>query len=89
MDSKDRLKEEIRKNITTTMIGALASIEDKLGFLWEERTPKSDEYYELFEQLRTEILDKGNDQIKLAIRNLDKYEVEYRKYFTQFRIKND
>jgi hypothetical protein len=38
--SKDRLTKNCKKKIQTTMIGALSSIEDHLGFLWGH---KSDE----------------------------------------------
>ena len=34
-DSKDRLSKIMRKKIQTTMIGALSSIEENFGFLWD------------------------------------------------------
>ena len=34
LDSKERLSKILKKKIQTTMIGALSSIEENFGFLW-------------------------------------------------------
>lgn len=57
--------------IRTTMIGAIERIENKLGFLWAHGKEDGDpsitdeqaELYEIFMDLREEILDFGNQQI--------------------------
>ena len=35
VDSKDRLSKILKKKIETTMIGALSSLEEHFGFLWD------------------------------------------------------
>ena len=56
--------------IRTTMIGSIARIEKVFGPFWgfgkgpEERTEKQDRVYSLFKELREEILDLGNEQIR-------------------------
>lgn len=56
--------------IRTTMIGAIAKIEKVFGPFWghgkepDERTEKQDRIYKLFLNLREQILDHGNEQIR-------------------------
>ena len=56
--------------IRTTMIGSIARVEKVFGPFWgfgkdpEERTEKQDRIYSLFKELREEILDLGNEQIR-------------------------
>lgn len=79
---KDHLQEEVKKAIKTTMIGALSSVEEKFGAIWgfkSDRPLTEDEQYfsDLFQELRKEILDKGNTQIKKMKSMIDPYSVEY------------
>ena len=85
VDSKERLSKILKKKIETTMIGALSSIEDHFGFLWannsdsdptEEQIIMSD----LYQQVRSEILDKGNSQARNIDAELSQYGVEWNKY---------
>lgn len=52
------------------MIGSIDKIEQKFGRFWgfgklaEERTEKEQRIYEIFMELREEILDLGNDEIR-------------------------
>tara|TARA_R110002020_G_scaffold458778_2_gene676533 strand:+ start:996 stop:1373 length:378 start_codon:yes stop_codon:yes gene_type:complete len=77
--SRDKLFKAAKKKIQTTMIGALSTLEQSFGFLWgfdvseEERTPEQKKLYEIYEEARAEILDRGNTQI----RNLDSEFVNY------------
>jgi hypothetical protein len=79
---KDKLQGLIIKSIKTTMVGAVASIEEKLGDLWGQNkkgTPTESEQrlYETFMELRKEILDKGNTQIRNIKQLIDGYTVEF------------
>ena len=62
-DSKERLSKILKKKVETTMIGALSSVEEHLSFLWapnsEEMTPEQKIMYDLFQKIRSEILEKG------------------------------
>ena len=80
VDSKDRLSK-----IETTMIGALSTIEDSFGFLWgkgqeEPLTEEQEIMQELYQSVRSEILDRGNNQSRNIDAELGQYEVEWKKY---------
>ena len=90
--SKVRLKKDIKKKIETTMIGALASIEKFFGPLWghdnPDQTPDQARIKELYEDLRSEILDKGNTQIRNSESELESYDVTWNKYHYNIPIQN-
>lgn len=83
-DSKDRLSKILKKKVETTMIGAISSIEDHFSFLWSatdsEMTEEKKFMYELFQKVRSEILDKGNTQARNVDAELNQYEVKWLKY---------
>ena len=68
--SRDGLFKAAKKKIQTTMIGSLSTLESSFGFLWgfdvaeEERTPEQKKVYEIYEEARAQILDRGNTQIR-------------------------
>lgn len=74
--SRERLKKIGQQKIKTTMIGAIATIEDKLGYLWENDPRMRD----VFDSIRCEILDKGNNQMRNFEVELTNYEVVWNKY---------
>jgi hypothetical protein len=90
-DSKHRLSKILRKKIETTMIGALSSIEEHFGFLWLENSPYSDEekatMLDLYNKVRSEILDKGNTQSRNVDAELAQYEVKWQKYTMTIPVK--
>lgn len=84
-------KEEIKKKILTATIGSLARFEEYFGYLWghdqEDITPEQEHMLDLWEQVRHEILNLGNKQI----RSLDSLVVpfkEHYKYNFPVRYKN-
>lgn len=90
--SKSRLQKEIKKRIQTTMIGSLSSMEKFFGFLWgeesdEELSREQEHMRELFDEMRTEILDKGNSQIRHAESEVENYEITWNKYHINLPIK--
>ena len=44
-DSKDRLATLLKKKVQTTMIGALSSIEEHFGFLWDDCSSEDQKKY--------------------------------------------
>ena len=85
VDSKDRLSKILKKKIETTMIGALSSIEEHLGFLWSHKNNEAlteDQEYmkDLYQKIRSEILDKGNTQARNVDAELSQYDVKWLKY---------
>ena len=92
--SRDRLSKIAKKKIETTMIGALSSIEKNLGFLWgheEQRdlTPEEQHVKNIYDQIRSEILDKGNNQIRNLEAELAQYEVTWLRYHMPLPIANN
>lgn len=81
---RENLSRNMKKRIQTTMIGAIASIEEYFGQFWgkdsESPTASQERFREIFEELRDEILDKGNTQIRSIDADLAKYEVEEIRY---------
>ena len=79
-NARNKLKMVATKRMQTTMNGAIASIEQVFDHLWgqikDNLTPEEEKLDELYEQLRNEILDKGNNQLRLLMSDLDGYEVE-------------
>lgn len=90
--SKTRLKKEMKKRVQTTMIGSLSSIEKYFGFLWgegadNELTKDQLRMRDIFEEMRTEILDKGNAQIRSADLEVENYDVTWNKYHINLPIR--
>jgi len=83
-ESKERLSKILKKKIQTTMIGALSSIEDNFSFLWEtpdgKLTKDQQIIKDVFQKVRSEILDKGNNQARNIDAELAQYDVEWLRY---------
>lgn len=87
-----KLRSLVEKRIKTTMIGALAAIEDKLKEFWtpDDNKPLNTEQqklFNLFQEIRANILDNGNNQIRLLENDIDNFNVEQRTYHLEFRKK--
>lgn len=80
---KDRLVTLLRKKILTAGVGVLSSFEAAFGSLWgedknpEERTENERAWLSLFLQVRDEVFDKVNQQIRGMQSELDLHTVEY------------
>ena len=83
-NSKDRLSKVLRKKVETTMIGALSSVEEHLGFLWSgddgELTEQQRAMYDIYQKIRSDILDKGNAQARNIDAELNQYDVKWLRY---------
>lgn len=80
--AKDKLLNAAKKKIQTTMIGSLSSIESYLGFLLDSKLSEaeSQELKNIFENLRSEILDRGNTQIRNLENEFSNYDIYFRKF---------
>lgn len=88
-DSKQRLSKILKKKIQTTMIGALSSIEENFGFLWnDDSVSEKDKIImkDLYNRVRSEILDKGNNQARNIDAELSQYDVEWLRYSIQIPV---
>lgn len=62
------------------MVGSIASVEERFGFLWgkdkeDGYTKEEDEALQIWEELRTAILDKGNANIEKTVEMLAQFTV--------------
>lgn len=85
--SKARLIKILEKKLKTSFIGALSQFEEFFGrALWghgkddEDRTQDEKEFYEMWQQCRTNILNNGNNQIRAIENELQQYEVSWQRY---------
>lgn len=90
VESRERLSRILKKKIQTTMIGALSSIEENFGFLWNsnsgELTKDQKLMKEIYNKIRSEILDKGNNQARNIDAELSQYDIEWLKYSIQIPV---
>lgn len=90
--SKKRLITSIERKFKTTMIGALASFEASFGDLWGHNSPKEltqeqEHYRQVWNAVRTEILNKSNNQSRAAIEEIAEYTMTWDKYRVNFIVK--
>ena len=77
MNKMDELRDIITRRVKTVFIGAISSIENSpYGKLKEG----SAEWEKAFRDLRKDILDKGNDQLKLLLEELGDFSVGQKRY---------
>jgi len=91
--SKDRLLKISKKKIQTTMIGALSTVEKHFGFLWghesgEALTPEQEHVKQLFDEVRSEILDRGNNQARNLEAEFNNYEINWLRYQITLPVKD-
>lgn len=90
--SKDELRRMVNKKIDTTMIGGIAKIEAFFGYLWgheldeKDCTDAQNDFYEIWQQCRDEILNNGNAQKRAINHELDLFEVNWTGYKTNFQM---
>jgi transcription termination factor Rho len=90
--SKDRLFQIAKKKVQTTMIGALDTIEKSFGFLWQtdgELTQEQVQLKSIFENARSEILDRGNTQIRNLEAEISHYDVSWKRYTVNLPIREE
>lgn len=92
-ESKDRLSKILKKKIQTTMIGALSTLEENFGFLWasgsdKPLTEEQEAMKNIYNKVRSEILDRGNNQARNIDAELSQYEVEWTRYQIKIPVIN-
>lgn len=93
-NSSKRLRIIMEKKFKTTMIGALARFEEGFGKLWgynkkESLTLEELEWFAIWESVRTEILNNGNNQVRSMIEELQQYTINWNRYQTTLIVKKD
>ena len=72
MNDKKRILKQIHSRFQTTMIGSLARFEDTFGYLWghngnEQLTERQEEFLEMWNYVRTAILNHGSKQMRECV----------------------
>lgn len=73
MQNKD-IEDLINKRMQTIMIGALARFEENFAYLWTKETTHTQYFLDLWQRARQDVLDYGNNQIRLAKKELEQME---------------
>lgn len=85
-ESRKRLDRIVTTKMRTTFIGALQSFEDYFGYLWghnipeEELTDEQREFRDIWDQTRTEILNKSNGQLRALKTELANHDISWNRY---------
>lgn len=94
--SRKRLDKIISTKIRTAFVGALASFEEEFGVLWGsekeddgELTDNERAWKDIWESVRTEILNNGNTQLRAARNEIANHVVQWNRYHTNFIITGD
>jgi len=91
--SRETLKRHVQTKFKTTMIGALARFEDMFGYLWGDKLDERDlndeqlEFRKMWNIVRTEILNNGNNQLRAVMSEIEQYTVRYNKMEYKFIVK--
>lgn len=76
-----KLSKTLKKKIETTMIGSLSSFEKYFSDLLEENS----EIMNLYQMARSEILDKGNHQLRNIDSELENYVIKEKLHKYEFK----
>jgi len=92
--NKKGIINQVTKRFQTTIIGSLARFEDTFGYLWghnsdKELSAKEQEFLDMWDYVRTSILNHGNGQMREAIDEIiDHIEKENYLFKYHFTIKD-
>lgn len=101
MDINDKLKNVVSKKIRTTMVGAVSALEREFGLVYNKEandylvdnkggTIGINELIERIKNVRDDIFDIGNNQLRMINSEIDEYfEVKPRMYVTKFNVIGD
>jgi hypothetical protein len=89
--TKITLREKIKSHVMTLGIGTISDIEDIFGFLWGHGKPTSKlndserEWRDIWNQLRTSILDNVNKRIRNIDQGIEHVNVSVKKFTIEGR----
>jgi hypothetical protein len=87
---RKRLSDIAESKMKTTFIGALDAFEKEFGDLWasgineEEKTKEELEWFNTWQEVRTIILNNGNNQLRTLLNEIANHVVEWNRYTTTF-----
>tara|TARA_R110000824_G_scaffold388762_1_gene584460 strand:+ start:6035 stop:6430 length:396 start_codon:yes stop_codon:yes gene_type:complete len=92
--SKKRLANIISTKIKTSFIGAISCCEEHFGFLWGHGKPEEEldeneiAMREIWENVRAQILDNGNTQLRASLNEVGNYSISWDRYHMELKIKD-
>lgn len=95
LNSRKRLMKTIERKFNTTMIGALAKFEEHFGSLWghgcppHERTLEERQWFEAWQEVRTAVLNNGNNQLRASLDEIAQYTMTWNRFQATFLPQQD
>jgi len=92
--SKNKLARLAEKRFKTTFVGALSEFEQGFGHIWKHGIPEeelTDEEYDnrkIWENIRNNILNKSNAQMRGFLTELDQHTIDKNDFTINFAIKD-
>lgn len=89
--SARRLLQILEKKLQTSFIGAISQFENAFGYLWRHRedeqdlSPEEARFRQLWNEVRTTILNNGNNQIRAIQNELTQYCITWNRHQTTFK----
>lgn len=93
--SRNRLVKIIEKKIMTVGVGAIATFEEEFGHLWglgldqSKLTERQVKWKEVWIEVRNEILNRTNDQVRAVYNEFKQYAVKWNRYKTNLKVKDE
>lgn len=91
--SRKRLDRIVTSKLRTTFIGAIAAFEEDFGFLWgcgkpqDQLTDSEKEFAQLWQNTRTKVLNKSNNQLRAVRTELANHIVSWNRYRLDLLVK--
>jgi hypothetical protein len=88
--SKKRLSNIISTKVKTSFIGSISTCENNFGFLWGHGKPENEldeeefSMREIWENVRAQILDNGNSQLRATMNEIQNYTITWDRYHLDF-----
>lgn len=91
--AKKDFLDKLETRFKTIMIGSLARFENSFGYLWnEDDDPRTDQeafFRDKWENVRTDILNHANNQIRQGLEDVSRFLDQAEKYTLKFIYSND
>tara|TARA_B100000959_G_C14975039_1_gene621227 strand:+ start:2286 stop:2663 length:378 start_codon:yes stop_codon:yes gene_type:complete len=93
--SKKRLSSIVSTKMKTSFIGAISACESHIGFLWGHGKPDNElseeevSMKEIWENVRAQILDNGNSQLRATMNEMNQYTISWTRYHVDLNIEKE
>lgn len=93
-ESRKRLDKIISQKMQTTFIGAISAFESNFSFLWGsnkkgELTEDEQQLFNIWQRVRTDILNNGNNQLRALRNELQNHNVSWNRHTLTIKAKEE